>query len=109
VKASRCTPVKCWTEERGLLIAYHKARLVKKFVEENARRIELVFLPPYSPELNPDELAWAHVKARVAKATTVSRDEMKANVVGTLRRLQKLPHIVASFFRTPSCRYAVGL
>jgi transposase len=87
----------------------HKARLVKKFVEENARRIELVFLPPYSPELNPDELAWAHVKARVAKATTVSRDEMKANVVGTLRRLQKLPHIVASFFRTPSCRYAVGL
>lgn len=85
----------------------HKARVVKQFVADNADRIELVFLPPYSPELNPDELAWAHIKARVAKATTITRDEMKANVLRTMRRLQKLPHVVASFFHTPSCRYAI--
>jgi hypothetical protein len=53
-----------------------------------------------------DELAWAHVKARVAKATTITRAEMKANVLRTMRRLQKLPHLVASFFQTPTCRYA---
>ena len=33
----------------------HKAILVKEWVEENKGKIELKFLPPYSPELNPDE------------------------------------------------------
>ena len=66
-----------------------------------------MFLPLYSPERNPDELARAPVKARAAKATTITRDEMKANVLRTMRRLQKLFHVVASFFHTPSCRYAV--
>ena len=42
----------------------HKAKLVKRFVEDNADRIELIVLPPSSPELNPDELVWAHVKKR---------------------------------------------
>ena len=32
----------------------HKAKLVQQFVAENVDRIELFFLPPYSPELNPD-------------------------------------------------------
>lgn len=33
----------------------HKARKVRAWVERNARKLELFFLPPYSPELNPDE------------------------------------------------------
>lgn len=86
----------------------HKARLIKSFVEENADRLELFFLPPYSPELNPDELVWAHVKARVAKATVQTKDELKSMLERTLHRLQKLPNIVASFFRAPTCRYALS-
>jgi transposase len=84
----------------------HKAKLVKRFVQDNADRLELFFLPPYSPELNPDELVWAHVKTRVAKATAQTKDELKSMVDRTLRRLQKLPDIVAGFFRAPTCRYA---
>nr|WP_169315386.1 transposase [Verminephrobacter aporrectodeae] len=53
----------------------HKAKLIKSFVQDNADRLELFLLPPYSPELNPDELVWAHVKARVAKATVQTKDE----------------------------------
>lgn len=83
----------------------HKAKLVRDFVQANIDRLELFFLPPYSPELNPDELVWAHVKTRVAKATTQTRDELKRMVDQTLRRLQKLPEIVAGFFRAPTCRY----
>ena len=86
----------------------HKARLVSRFVAENADRLELFFLPPYSPELNPDELVWAHVKTRVAKATTQTKDELKTMVERTLRRLQKLPDIVAGFFRAPTCQYAAS-
>lgn len=84
----------------------HKAKLVKRFVQDNADRLELFFLPPYAPELNPDELVWAHVKTRVAKATVQTKEELKRMVDRTLRRLQKLPDIVASFFRAPTCCYA---
>jgi transposase len=62
----------------------------------------LFFLPPYSPELNPDELVWVHVKARVAKATTITLDEMRTTIWSTMRRLQKLPDLVASFFHAPT-------
>ncbi len=86
----------------------HKAGLVSKFVQDNADRLELFFLPPYSPELNPDELVWAHVKTRVAKATAQTKDELKTMVTRTLHRLQKLPDIVAGFFRAPTCQYAAA-
>ncbi len=64
--------------------------------------------PPYSPQLNPDELVWGHVKSCVAKATTQTKDELKNMVHRTLRRLQKLPKVVAGFFRAPICRYAAA-
>lgn len=84
----------------------HKAKLVKRFVADHADQIELFVLPPYSPELNPDELAWAHLKPRVAKTTPQNKEELKAVVLRVLRQLQKLPHIVASFFRTSTGAYA---
>lgn len=37
---------------------YHHANLLKPWLEQNKRKIELFFLPPYSPELNPVELVW---------------------------------------------------
>jgi len=88
--------------------AAHKAKLVRQFVQEHADRLDLLYLPPYSPELNPDELAWAHVKTRVTKATAQTKDELKATVERTLPRLQKLPEIVVGFFGAPTCRYAAG-
>lgn len=84
----------------------HKAKLVKTFVEAHKDRIELVILPPYSPELNPDELVWAHVKQRIGKKAVQTKEELVAEANAALRSLQKLPHIVASFFRTPTCAYA---
>lgn len=84
----------------------HKAKLVKGFLEENTKKIELFFLPAYSPELNPDELAWAHVKTKIAKATSQTKIALKKMIERVMRRLQKMPHIVSSFFHTPSCSYA---
>jgi len=84
----------------------HKAKLVKAFVEANKDRIELVILPPYSPELNPDELVWGHVKQRVGKKAVKTKEELVSAVNAALRSLQKLPNTVAGFFRTPTCAYA---
>lgn len=84
----------------------HKAKLVQSFVAENADRIELFFLPPYAPELNPDELAWAHLKARISKTCTQTKEELKKVIKRMMHRLQKLPNIVASFFEAANCEYA---
>ncbi len=45
---------------------------------------------------------WGHVKVRVAKVTVQTKDEMKAAVSHVRHRLQKLPNIVAGFFRAPT-------
>jgi len=84
----------------------HKAKLVRQFVADHSDRIELFFLPPYSPELNPDELVWGNVKTRITKMGVQTKDDLKAVVHGALRRLLKMPRLVASFFQTPSCCYA---
>ena len=84
----------------------HKAKLVKRFVEDNAEHLELFFLPPYSPELNPDEFAWAHVKKHIGRTTARTKAELKAVVHRAMRRLQKMPTVVAGFFHAPTCAYA---
>jgi len=43
----------------------HKTQAVRDFVKEHADRLRLVFLPTYSPWLNPIELFWRHLKKRV--------------------------------------------
>ena len=40
----------------------HKAKSVHRFVHQVKDRLRLFFLPPYSPEINPDELVWNDVK-----------------------------------------------
>jgi transposase len=84
----------------------HKAKLVKKFIADNSDKIELFFLPPYSPELNPDELVWAHVKTRIGKAAVQNKAELTSVAIRALRSLQKMPRLVSSFFHNPTCSYA---
>lgn len=85
----------------------HKAKLIKEFVEQQGGRLKLVFLPPYAPQLNPDEQVWGYIKPRVAKQIPQNKVELKSLVISAMRRLQKLPELVKSFFRHPECRYAL--
>ncbi|SFW90836.1 transposase, partial [Burkholderia sp. NFACC33-1] len=84
----------------------HKARIVQDFVKAQKGRLKLFYLPPYSPHLNPDEQVWAHVKRSVSRRLVQSKDDMKRLAIGALRRIQKLPALVKSFFRQPECQYA---
>lgn len=43
----------------------HHAKLLQEFLEENKERLELVFLPPYSPNLNKIEELWGWLKDSV--------------------------------------------
>ena len=84
----------------------HKAKLVKDFVAAQNGKLKLFILPPYSPQLNADEQVWAHVKRQISRQLVQSKEEMKRLALGALRRIQKLPELVKSFFRQPECRYA---
>lgn len=84
----------------------HKAKLVRDFVAAQEGKLKLFYLPPYSPQLNPDEQVWGNVKKRVAKRLPQNKVELKQMLIGALRRLQKMPAIVRGFFSHPDCRYA---
>ena len=43
----------------------HHANLLKEFLEENKERLELMFLPPYSPKLNLIEGLWGWLKSAI--------------------------------------------
>jgi transposase len=84
----------------------HKAKIVKQYVASTEGKLELFFLPPYSPELNPDEWVNKNVKHdRIARAVPLTKDELKAVAVGALERLKKCPGIVRGFFGDPKLAY----
>jgi len=84
----------------------HKAKLVKKYIESLNGQLKLFILPPYSPQLNPDETVWAHVKREIGRKTVNSLEEMRSHALSALRRLQKTPRLIKSFFDQPECQYA---
>jgi transposase len=58
----------------------HRAKIVQEFVDSTNGNLELHFLPPYSPQPNPDEQVWKHVKERVAKQFPKDKFELRVMV-----------------------------
>jgi transposase len=84
----------------------HRSKAVKQFARSTGGRLRLYFLPGYSPELNPDEWVWKNIKHdRIGRAGVSGPEDLKAKALAALHRLQRLPHLVKSFFRDPNLRY----
>jgi transposase len=85
----------------------HRARAVQDWLAERRAEIEVFHLPPYSPELNPDEGLNADLKqAATRKPPARSKDELKRNLVRHLRSLSKRPSRIRSYFGHQTFRYA---
>jgi transposase len=85
----------------------HRSAAVSRFVASTEGKLQLFRLPPYSPELNPDEQVWNHLKNHgVGRQPVAGPDHLKRLVLSHLRKLQKLPSLVQAFFRTPQTLYA---
>lgn len=61
--------------------ASHKSRKVKVTAEK--LNIKLVFLPPYSPDLNPIEFIWKSIKREISSMFLMCKKELK-EIVETL-------------------------
>ena len=85
----------------------HKSVTVSRFVASTEGKLQLFRLPPYSPELNPDEQVWNHLKNHgVGKKPIAGPDHLKRMVLSHLKKVQKLPSLVRSFFGMPETVYA---
>jgi len=85
----------------------HIAKKTKAFVASLGGRLRLFYLPPYSPDRNPDELVWKHLKAdMVGRASIVSFGDFKYKVRSSMLCLQRSPAKIRAFFQKPSLRYA---
>lgn len=84
----------------------HRSRAVRDWTAERADRIQLHFLPGYSPELNPVELLNGDTKHHVAQTNPGDKHQLAAEARTHLRRRQNQPDRVKAFFRKEEVRYA---
>ena len=84
----------------------HKANIVKKYVAETRGRLELHFLPPYAPDLNPDEFVWNYMKTiGVSKKPLKRNESLRKRVEQDLATISKDKTLAASFFLAESVAY----
>lgn len=85
----------------------HHSKPVDAWVEEHNEQIELFFLPSYSPELNPVEVANADLKHAVTTHAPARKKGQLHKVASShLRALQRNPERIMSFFEKDTVRYA---
>ena len=65
--------------------------------------IESVYLPPYSPEFNPIERLWQHLKGHyLAGYLTKQSKDLSDKLVESIQHLMNLPKIIRSVCKTHS-------
>jgi transposase len=70
-------------------------------------RIEVFYLPPYSPELNPSEYFNGDLKGGIRRGIPPKdATERRRTVLGHSRRIQKSPARVRRYFRHRHVRCA---
>ena len=88
----------------------HHANLVRDWLKQHQNEIEVDYLPSYSPEMNPDEYLNGDLKQRIRCATPARNlKQLKHTVVGHMRKLQKQPERVKSYFRHRDIVYAAWM
>jgi len=87
----------------------HRSKRVREFVEATEGRLKLFFLPAYSPELNPDELVWNHVKShKIGRTVVETKEQLTALARSVLRSLQKQAKLIQRFFHEVNVRYVLN-
>lgn len=85
----------------------HHAKPVKAWLAERKDEIEVFYLPSYSPELNPDEMANADIKQAVTKLVPARTKKQLVDATAKhLRSVQRQPQRIRKYFEHDPVRYA---
>ena len=84
----------------------HDSKVVKEWAEKRKDKIELHYLPSYSPDLNPDEYLNCDLKAELAKSgSRKNRTQFQGQVKSKMRSLSKQPRRIKSYFNSHKLDY----
>lgn len=87
----------------------HHAKLVTAWLAERSDRIEVFYLPPYSPEINPDEYLNRDFKTELCSADRArSKGALRDMASAFMDRLAKTPQRVMDYFKHSAVRYAAS-
>ena len=76
----------------------HRAKVVAAYVAACRGELELHFLPPYAPDLNPDEFIWQYARTNgVAKKPLKRNESLKERVEGECQPSKPTPNWCAPF------------
>jgi transposase len=85
----------------------HRSVKVSKWVAAHNDEIELLFLPPYAPEHNPDEYLNNDLKQQLKNLPRPdSHEELVQSTTSVLRSLQRRPDRIRTYFHHKDVRYA---
>lgn len=88
----------------------HKTPEVQAWLQHHQDRIEVYYLPTYSPEKNPVEYLNNDLKGAVNKAGLPNnRGNLHARIVSFMEHLANVPKHVISYFLNPWVRYAAPI
>jgi transposase len=76
----------------------HVSKLTKQYIEAQ-RRLHVFYLPKYSPDWNPDEKVWNHLKHQELKAHRAkTKEELKILTRQKLRNMSRDPELIRGIF-----------
>jgi transposase len=85
----------------------HHGKIAKAWVEKNKERIEVFYLPSYSPDLNPDEYFNGTLKRKLeSKGNSSSKEDFIKNVRTAARQIQADKDLIRNLFDAKDVRYA---
>ena len=85
----------------------HHSKIVKAWVAERKDKIELFYLPSYSPQLNPEERLNADLKQEMGKRVPVrTKAKLREAANAHMMMLEQTPERVMGFFQDKKVRYA---
>ena len=85
----------------------HKTIKLNKWLEDHKERIEVFFIPPYSPELNPQEYVNQDLKTNIiGKKRAINKEQLKDNISNFMNKRKKDKPQVKKYFHHKHARYA---
>lgn len=85
----------------------HRAGRVRQWLQDHHDRIELFYLPPYSPQMNPDEWLNRDLKTELRlRPATKDRDALKAMACRFMETLINTPQRIRRYFDNEHVAYA---
>jgi transposase len=81
----------------------HRSKVVKVFLAEQPE-IDVEWLPPYAPDLNPEEECHGNVKQQMLNATPETEAEIRKHADRGFTRLRRRPDLLLGFFHHAGLR-----